>query len=451
MMELFNTILSLSLKGGAAALVVWLLCQLLHRLHAPRQICRLLWLAVLVRLICPVGIPLVLASQSPAPVQAAVQFLEAGDSPEQEETAVPVQAPAREEAFSLSGAQLLALGWMAGALGLGVYALWEGRKMKKRVALAYRTPEGFYTGEGVDTPFVWGFPRPRIYLPGGLDPDRQEAVLAHEEAHLRQLDPLLKPLFYGVVCLHWFNPLAWLAYRQFSLEAEAACDQAVLTHLDPVRRGEYCQSLVQFALAPSLTLQPLALGQSNVKARVKAILGYRKPALWALVLSLALAVGAGLACFAQPVEEPAPSALPQVEATVPETSQDQTLSLGLPVEEYKYVSCRFGGDLIQGSYHKGLDLAAEQGTPVLAAASGTVTTAQYHWSYGNYVVVDHGNGLTTLYAHLDTLTVAEGETVTAAQQLGTVGRTGNVTGNCLHFEVREDGSVIDPETYLNLE
>src|SRR5699024_628462 len=120
-------------------------------------------------------------------------------------------------------------------------------------------------------------------------------------------------------------------------------------------------------------------------------------------------------------------------------------------EEYNYISCRFGEGPDNFSYHKGIDLAADQGTPVLAAASGVVTTAQNHWSYGNYVIVDHGNGLTTLYAHLDTLTVEEGETVTTSQQLGTVGRTGNVTGNCLHFEVRENGTVTDPETYLNLE
>lgn len=446
MTQLLQAVFFLSLQGGLAALGVWLVCGLLHRLHAPRQICRILWLAVLVRLVCPVGIPVALPQESLPSVQAAVDWeesllsAEAAPSPARTDTFVSPSVPSAESL-------LLTLGWGAGAAGLGFHALVSSRKLKRRVALAYRTPEGFYTGDGVTSPFVWGVFPPRIYLPGGLDPIRREGILFHEQAHIRQLDHFLKPLCYLVVCLHWFNPLAWLAYRQFTLESEAACDEAAAVRLEPSRRKDYCQSLVDFALSPSLTLQPLALGQSNVKARVTAILGYKKPAVWALVLSLALALGMGLACFAQPVEEPASP----IKASTPEKAREEVASFSLPVEEYNYVSCRFGSNPDNFSYHKGIDLAADQGTPVLAAASGVVTTAQFHWSYGNYVVVDHGSGLTTLYAHLDTLTVEEGETVTASQQLGTVGRTGNVTGNCLHFEVRENGTATDPAAYLNLE
>lgn len=448
MTNLFEMVISLSVKGGAAALGVWLVCQLLHRLNAPRQLCRVLWLAVFLRLICPVGIPVALPQAAALPAQweetASEETLFSQTAP------LPVGESGAQTAAGPSAGALLTLGWAAGAAGLGLYALWEGRKLARRVALACRTPEGYYTGEGVDTPFVWGMFRPRIYLPAGLDPDTCTHVLTHERAHLRQLDFLLKPLCYAVVCLHWFNPLAWLAYRQFALECEAACDQAALARMDPARRGEYCRSLVRFAMTPSLTLQPLALGQSNVKARVKAILAFRKPAAWALVLALALALGAGLACFAQPVTQDSP--VPAAESPAKETAVPAPeAALALPVAEYNYVSCRYGGDESLGTFHKGLDLAAEEGTPVLAAASGLVTQAQYHWSYGNFVEVDHGDGLTTLYAHLDTLTVEEGQTVTAGQQLGTVGRTGNVTGDCLHFEVRENGTVTDPEHYLNLE
>ena len=445
MTHLLEIIFFLSLKGSIAALGVWLVCGLLHRLHAPRQLCRILWLAVLIRMVCPVGIPVSLPQASPAPLQEVVHWEETALS---EEAVFSVQpdTPVSSSVPSL-GTQLLVLGWCAGAAGLMLHALTSSRKLKKQVALAYRTQEGFYTGEGVTPPFVLGTFAPKIYLPGGLDPRQREGILLHEQTHIRQLDHFFKPFCYLVVCLHWFNPLAWLAYRQFSLESEAACDEAVAARLEPSLRKDYCQSLVDFALSPSLTLQPLALGQSNAKARVTAILGYKKPAVWALVLSLALALGMGLACFAQPVEG---QSLPS-KASVPETAREEASVFSLPVEEYNYVSCRFGSNPDNFSYHKGIDLAADQGTPVLAAASGVVTTAQNHWSYGNYVIVDHGNGLTTLYAHLDTLTVEEGETVTAAQQLGTVGRTGNVTGNCLHFEVRENGTVTDPETYLNLE
>ena len=76
--------------------------------------------------------------------------------------------------------------------------------------------------------------------------------------------------------------------------------------------------------------------------------------------------------------------------------------------------------------------------------------ASYHWSYGNYVVVDHGNGLSTLYAHMSALTVSAGQSVSAGQQVGLVGSTGSSTGPHLHFEVRINGSNVDPAPYLGI-
>lgn len=95
--------------------------------------------------------------------------------------------------------------------------------------------------------------------------------------------------------------------------------------------------------------------------------------------------------------------------------------------------------------HNGVDYTAPNGTPVYAATDGTVTVARYHHGYGNYVVIEHEGGtIRTLYAHLNDLNVEEGQTVTAGQLIGTVGSTGETTGNCLHFEVRSYGQRIDP-------
>lgn len=102
------------------------------------------------------------------------------------------------------------------------------------------------------------------------------------------------------------------------------------------------------------------------------------------------------------------------------------------------------------NYHLGTDIGAGYGTPVLAYQGGTVLIASYHWSYGNYVVVDHGNGLSTLYAHMSALTVSAGQSVSAGQQVGLVGSTGSSTGPHLHFEVRINGSNVDPAPYLGI-
>ena len=100
--------------------------------------------------------------------------------------------------------------------------------------------------------------------------------------------------------------------------------------------------------------------------------------------------------------------------------------------------------------HTGIDVSATTGTPITAAKSGQVIISEMGsgstWSYGNYVVIDHGDGTTTLYAHMNYRAVSEGEIVTQGQYIGDVGATGNVTGPHLHFEVRVNGQRVDPES-----
>ena len=97
--------------------------------------------------------------------------------------------------------------------------------------------------------------------------------------------------------------------------------------------------------------------------------------------------------------------------------------------------------------HTGMDLAVPTGTPIRAALGGTVTTATYHSSYGYYVMVDHGNGLSTLYAHNSRLMVKVGQTVEAGAVVSLSGSTGRVTGPHLHFEVRVNGQRTNPRNY----
>lgn len=98
--------------------------------------------------------------------------------------------------------------------------------------------------------------------------------------------------------------------------------------------------------------------------------------------------------------------------------------------------------------HAGLDLAAATGTPIQAAADGTVIQSGWRGGYGTTVEVDHGDGLTTLYAHQSVLHVAQGEQVRAGEVIGEVGSTGASTGPHLHFETREDTVPVDPLTHL---
>jgi murein DD-endopeptidase MepM/ murein hydrolase activator NlpD len=107
-----------------------------------------------------------------------------------------------------------------------------------------------------------------------------------------------------------------------------------------------------------------------------------------------------------------------------------------------------GFGLRWGRMHEGIDIAVGEGTAVHAAAAGTVIYAGWMDGYGNLVVVDHGNGLSTAYAHNWSLAVGVGQSVSPGQLLSYSGSTGNSTGPHVHFEVRVNGSAVDPLGYL---
>lgn len=124
-----------------------------------------------------------------------------------------------------------------------------------------------------------------------------------------------------------------------------------------------------------------------------------------------------------------------------------------PCPKYTRVSSPFGyrnGVFVKGAeYHKGVDLAAPTGSPILAARDGKILYAQWSNSFGNWIQIDHGGGITTRYGHASKLLVSAGQTVKAGQQIALVGSTGNSTGPHLHFEVQLNGVPKNPLNYVS--
>lgn len=123
-----------------------------------------------------------------------------------------------------------------------------------------------------------------------------------------------------------------------------------------------------------------------------------------------------------------------------------------PAPSYTRISDDYGNRIhpILGvqQFHNGVDMAAPGGSPILAAADGTVIAASYSSSMGNYIMINHGGGLYTIYMHASALYVSTGQTVTRGQKIAAVGSTGRSTGNHLHFSVRRNGSYVSPWSFL---
>ena len=471
MRSIVLSFLLLSTRGAVAAAVVWCVCRVLRRAHAPSRLLCWLWLAVGVRFVLPWGIPLRLPRPQSAPLAAAadtVQELGALPLPDLA-TAAPAAVVALPWYARLTPWHILAAVWLAGMLVLALRGLAGYWRLRRSVALACKAPDGCYGGACVAAPFTLGILRPRIYLPDSLRGAARQAVLLHEQTHIRRGDPLTKPLFYAAVCLHWFNPLAWLAFRGFERDMEAACDEAAVQGRPLPERSAYCETLLQFAVQGQRVPGSLTFGQGSVKGRIVHLLHYRRLGAGALAVCIAVV---GL-CFAACMVRPELSAQPETTTAAPEspataetaqpaetpapvvqTSALPTLSdaansprFVCPVD-YKYIS-RFRSD---EDGHRGDDLCADEGTEIRAAADGVVLAAQEHYSWGNFVEIDHGtdaDGLhwVTLYAHMKSCAIVPGQTVTAGQVIGYLGHTGNTTGNACHFEMQVNGTLVEPRYF----
>ena len=122
-----------------------------------------------------------------------------------------------------------------------------------------------------------------------------------------------------------------------------------------------------------------------------------------------------------------------------------------PVPGYARISSPYGPRTLWGRYdfHLGIDIPAPSGTNIYASAAGEVLIATYHYSYGYYCLIDHGDGFATLYAHNSQLLVSAGQIVEQGQHIAEMGTTGSSSGNHLHFEVRVNGSTVNPQNYVS--
>ena len=471
MRSIVLSFLLLSARGAVAAAAVWCVCRVLRRAHAPSRLLCWLWLAVGVRFVLPWGIPLRLPRPQSAPLAAAadtVQELGALPLPDLA-PAAPTAAVALPWYARLSPWHALAAVWLAGMLVLALRGIAGYWRLRRSVALACKAPDGCYGGACVAAPFTLGILRPRIYLPDSLQGATRQAVLLHEQTHICRGDPLTKPLFYAAVCLHWFNPLAWLAFRGFERDMEAACDEAAVQGRPLPERNAYCETLLQFAVQGQRVPGSLTFGQGSVKGRIVHLLHYRRLGAGALAVCIAVVGLCFAACMvrpelsaqpetttaapespataetAQPAEAPAPAVQPSALPTLSDAANSPRFLC--PVD-YKYIS-RFRSD---EDGHRGDDLCADEGTEIRAAADGVVLAAQEHYSWGNFVEIDHGtdaDGLrwVTLYAHMKSCAVQVGQTVTAGQVIGYLGHTGNTTGNACHFEMQVNGVLTEPRYF----
>lgn len=358
--------------------------------------------------------------------------------------------------------------------------------------MRFSRPPRLYYSALAGAPMLAGLLRPRIILPTlPLQPGQTAFALRHELTHHRAGDLLFKMLLQLLCALHWFNPAAWLLRAAFAQACEENCDEQVAARLNPADRRAYAAALLACAgPAPRWAVSAFASPAGRLRRRLSRLLSPTHPsrplrAACAALLLVALAtcllagcaLAAGSAGSSLPGTGNAPSSTPENTDLSSAHSPPPDASPSLPAVSNSLApsSSKIGADsdtpvtdlsqtdsptsltdidpaapsellcpapgattlnrsFVEGT-HRGADFIGEVGTPILAAAAGTVLEAGWHWSWGHHITLQHGDERLTLYAHCDTLLVETGDTVTPGQEIATMGSTGSSFGPHLHFEV----------------
>ncbi|MCM1216453.1 MAG: M56 family metallopeptidase [Lachnospiraceae bacterium] len=317
MTELFLKIVNMSISAGWLILAVILLRPLLKR--APRQITVALWGLVGVRLALPFSIesifslipsretisPDIMLERTPA-VHTGIPALDGAVNPVIGVSLAP--APAASANPLQIWIPILSIIWMMGMAVILSYTAASYWRLRRRVATAIPIKGNLYRSDRVESPFVLGLIRPRIYLPCTIAGRDARPIIAHERAHIRRRDHWWKPLGFLLLTVHWFNPLVWIAYVLLCRDIELACDEKVIRGLDNDQRADYSQALLSCSVSRrGIAACPLAFGEVGVKERVRSVLNYRRPAFWVILAAVVVCAAVALCFLTDPAGQPGPA------------------------------------------------------------------------------------------------------------------------------------------------
>ena len=309
--KIFLQILNMSFTASFVIMLVLIARLLLKR--SPKVLSYALWGVVLFRLICPFSFESVF-SLLPAKINPISQDIVYAPIPTID-TGIPAinhtvnqLLPAATPTASINPLQIWVfigtMVWLLGMAILLIYSIVSLVKLQMRLKNAVHEKDNIYLAEHLDTPFVMGIIRPKIYLPASLTEREKRYILLHEQMHIRRFDHVMKIVSFFVLCLHWFNPLVWIAFFISGKDMEMSCDEAVIKQLGNDVKKEYSSSLLTLATGRRIIGgSPLAFGEGDTKVRIKNVLNYKKPAFWMVIVAAVAVICVIVGLMSNPMDE----------------------------------------------------------------------------------------------------------------------------------------------------
>ncbi|MBQ4602850.1 MAG: transcriptional regulator, partial [Clostridia bacterium] len=313
MENIFLRFLNISITAGWIVLAVVVLRLLLKK--APKWISCLLWAVVGIRLVLPFSIESIFSLiPSTTTVDTDIVYQASPSVNTGLDAVNSVVNPIITDSFapnlgdSANPLQIwtfiAAWAWVIGIGIMLIYTIISYILLKTKVGTAVKLDENIYQSERVTSPFILGVIKPKIYLPFKISEGDIAHVIAHERAHLKRGDHLIKPIAFVLLAVYWFNPLMWVAYILLCRDIELACDEKVIRDMEHTQKQEYSKALLDLSVRRiSVASCPLAFGEVGVKARIKSVMNYKKPAFWIIIVALIVCVVVSVCFLTDPIND----------------------------------------------------------------------------------------------------------------------------------------------------
>ncbi len=315
--SVFSTILNMTLTASIVILVVLSIRIVLR--FAPKIFSYALWAIVLFRLLCPLsptfGFSLLNVIDVPVTGQGNIEYISTeithsgsptfnfhiyGDS-------TPENIPSPNEkgqiivGSSVSPISLAIIVWLIGIVVMSGYSAILLIKLRHKLIGAVPLRDNILLADHIATPFVLGLFRPKIYFPSTLTEAEQIYIAQHEQHHIKRGDHIIRILSLVALCIHWFNPLVWIAFILSSKDMEMSCDEAVIKETTVEIRADYATSLLRFSAGrKTISATPLAFGEGDIKSRIKNVMCYKKPRNRITILAFIIFMLASISLITNP-------------------------------------------------------------------------------------------------------------------------------------------------------
>lgn len=319
--QIFAKVLNMSLTASLVIVLVIAARFILRK--SPKVFSYALWAVVLFRLLCPVSLPspVSLLGLLDAPVAqtegitTTVEYIPykvvetAAGNPQpdhlpQNTVTRPTQSqqtkvePQREP---ISTAEIITYIWLAGIAIMVIIGVGSYLRFRKHLTGAVPVKDNIFLVDHIDSAFVAGLIRPKVYLPSDIPLKQMGYIIAHEQYHIWRFDHVTKHLSFAALCVHWFNPFVWIAFILSGKDLEMSCDEAVIKKLGEGIRADYSASLLTLAMGHRIIAgSPLAFGEGDTKGRIKNMANWKQPKKWVSALSFAVCAVILTACAANP-------------------------------------------------------------------------------------------------------------------------------------------------------